>query len=149
MYKIYENWIDSSAYSILDSLLTSDTKFAHLQTWNVCHNGANRENKIEIELYIYIYRKELNAPRCSLTSKNLQKRELFELPTVVAFPNASSMQLATEMVSVILVSSKVVEDFAFKNWITCFVASVFPEPVTPVIKMDCEVPVNFIFCSAS
>lgn len=53
--------------------------------------------------------------RCLFTSKNLQKRELFALPAVVAFPNVSSMQLATEMLSVILLSSEVIEHLALKN----------------------------------
>lgn len=72
----------------------------------------------------------------------LQNRELLALPRVLAFPNASKMGF----VLVIFTES---DSVRHKKSIICFPVSVFPEPVTPVINIDCCFLNIFKFLSAS
>lgn len=67
-----------------------------------------------------------------LTSRNLQKRELFLFCKVLAFPKASKIGLEF----MIVFSSMVLSDEMHKKSTMFFVDSVFPEPVIPEITID-------------
>lgn len=65
---------------------------------------------------------------------NLQNLELFRFPIVSAFANDSMIRLEAKIFFEILGSDA---DVLHKYPIMCFADSVLPEPVTPLMIMDC------------
>lgn len=64
----------------------------------------------------------------TITSINLEKRELFEFSTVCAFPNSSKIGLDFKILLLIVSLASVVLQ---KYSINCFVVSDLPEPEYP------------------
>lgn len=67
-----------------------------------------------------------------ITSMCLQNLELFAFPRVLAFPNASKIALEFKTFSDLVVW--------LRNSTICFTVSVLPDPVTPVMSIDCDFP---------
>lgn len=76
------------------------------------------------------------------TSTNSQNRELFKFARVIAFPNASNVGTASAIPRQY--------DLNCRKYSTmCFVVSLLPDPVIPVISMDCDFLERFKFVMAS
>lgn len=71
----------------------------------------------------------------------MQNLELFEFKCVLALPKTSRIRLAFIIVCKL--------DSPDKNSMMCLVVSVFPDPETPVVRIDWLIFVNFILVRAS